>query len=189
MSGFYIEVDKEDLKYINKKFQFAQNNTTRVLRNAINQTATVAMRTIKRGRAAGYTINAPAFNSEVEIQRANAAHLDATIKSHGKTRTIQQFKLKSTGNGHKADVTKTGLKKLVNAAGANTFVGTGGKTKGLIVQRETKNPYPLRVIVSNSVPKMVEQIYKGERGGQGDMQEKIQQTLHDKIREQVEKLL
>ena len=39
MSGFYIEVDKDDLKYVQKKFREAPQKAKRVLRNAINQTA------------------------------------------------------------------------------------------------------------------------------------------------------
>ena len=66
---------------------------------------------------------------------------------------------------------------------------SGGDADGRIVQRETKKRYPLRVIVSNSVPKMVEKIYEGERGGQGDMQPFIEKTLHEKVMEQVEKVL
>lgn len=191
MSGnnFYIQVDQSDLDYVNNALSAAPKNAKRVMRSAINKTATLVVRKLKKGRSAGYTVKAGAFNSEIKTQRANMSHLDATIKSQGKPRTIQQFKIADTGRGHKVDVTKTGLKSLVNAAGATTFVGTGGKVEGLIVQRETKSRYPLRVIVANSVPKMVEKIYEGERGGQGDMEEFIQKTLHDKVREQVAKVI
>ncbi len=189
MSSFYIEVDKNDLKYVQKKFRDAPKNAARVLRNAINQTATVANRKIKSGRSAGYTIKAGAFNSEIKIQRANLGHLDATIKSQGRPRTIQQFKTSKPKSGVKADITKSGLKSLVNSAGAAAFVAPGGAAGGLIVQRETKARYPLKVLHSNSVPKMVEKIYQGERGGQGDLQPFIEKTLHDKVQEQVKKIL
>lgn len=187
MSGFYIEVDKDDLKYVQKKIREAPQKAKRVLRNAINQTATQTNRKLKKGRSAGYTISAGAFNSEIQIQRANLGHLDATIKSHGRPRTIQQFKHSVEASA--ASVTKGGMKSIINSAGARVFMGTGGAVEGRIVQRETKARYPLRVIVSNSVPKMVEKIYEGERGGQGDLQPFIEKTLHDKIREQVKKIL
>lgn len=189
MSGFYIEVDKDDLKYIQKKFSGAQKNVTRVLRNAINQTATVSLKKIKAGKSTGYTIKAGEFNKEIQVQRANAAHLDATIKSKGEPRTILQFKTTTPKYGIKTDITKTGLKKLVNSAGAKAFIGTGGKVDGRPVQRETEKRYPLRILHSNSVPMMVKKIYEGERGGQGDMQPFVQKTLHEKIMQQVEKLI
>ena len=93
MNTFYIEVNKKDIAYINRKLADAPGKAARVLRNAINQTATIANRKIKSGRSAGYTIKAGAFNSEIQIQRANLGHLDATIKSQGRPRTIQQFKV------------------------------------------------------------------------------------------------
>ena len=40
MNSFYIEVNKDDLKYVQKKFREAPQKAKRVLRNAINQTAT-----------------------------------------------------------------------------------------------------------------------------------------------------
>ena len=61
MSGFYIEVDKDDLKYVQKKFREAPQKAKRVLRNAINQTATQTNRKLKKGRSAGYTISAGAL--------------------------------------------------------------------------------------------------------------------------------
>lgn len=189
MSGFYIEVDKQDMKRVQKAFDDAPQKAKRVLRNAINQTATVALRKIKQGRSAGYTIKAGTFNSEIQTQRANEGHLDATIKSQGRPRTIQQFKTSKLKSGVKADITKSGLKTLVNAQGASAFIGTGGRVSGLIVQREGKSRYPLKVLHSNSIPMMVGKIYEGERGGQGDMQPFVEKTLHDKIRQQVAKII
>ena len=121
MSGFYIEVDKDDLKYVQKKFREAPQKAKRVLRNAINQTATQTNRKLKKGRSAGYTISAGAFNSEIQIQRANLGHLDATIKSHGRPRTIQQFKHSVEASA--ASVTKGGMKSIINSAGCKSIYG------------------------------------------------------------------
>lgn len=189
MSGFYIEVDKRDMKRVQKVLEDAPKKVPRVLRNAINQTATLALRKIKQGRTAGYTIKAGTFNKEIETQRANAGHLDATIKSQGRPRTVQQFKISKPKSGVKADITKSGLKQLVNSAGASAFIVPGGSASGLIAQRESKSRFPIKVLHSNSVPMMVRKIYEGERGGQGDVQKYIKKTLHDKIREQVAKII
>lgn len=187
MSNIYIEVDKNDLRYIQRKFRETPKNAKRVLRSAINQTATAAMKKIRKGGAAGYTIDRGAFKSQINVQRANLSHLDATIKSQGRPRTLQRFKHDVPSSA--ADITKSGMKNIINSVGAKLFVASGGDADGRIVQRETKKRYPLRVIVSNSVPKMVEKIYEGERGGQGDMQPFIEKTLHEKVMEQVEKVL
>ena len=82
MSSFYIEVDKNDLKYVQKKFRDAPKNAARVLRNAINQTATVANRKIKSGRSAGYT-NTAVQDQQTEI-RSKGRHHQKRIKESGK---------------------------------------------------------------------------------------------------------
>ena len=189
MNGFYIEVNKADVAYVQKKLIGAEKKVPRVLRSAINQTATLTLRKIKAGRTAGYTMSASKFNKEIQTQRANLGHLDATIKSQGRPRTVKEFKHSKPQAGVKLDITKTGLKSLVNSAGAHAFIGPGGKISGLIAQREGKARLPVKVLHSNSVPMMVGKIYEGERGGQGDMQPFIEKTLHEKVMEQVEKVL
>lgn len=186
---FYIEVDKADLKYVTKKLQNAEKNAPRVLRNAINRTATAAMQMIRQGRSQGYTIAAGRFNSDIKIQRANASHLDATIKSSGRTHTLKNFKMSMPKSGGKADITKSGLKKLKGSRGGAAFVPSSGAAAGLMVQRRGKSRFPLKVFSANSTPKMVEQIYKGERGGQGDMEEKIRKRLHEEIQKEIAKLI
>ena len=58
-----------------------------------------------------------------------------------------------------------------------------------MAQRKGKERYPIKVLYGNSVPKMIEQIYKGERGGQGDMKDKIQKRLHDEIQAEIAKIM
>lgn len=190
MSSFYIEVNKADVAYVQKKLIDAEKKVPRVLRSAINQTATLTLKKIKAGRTAGYTIAASKFNKEIQTQRANLGHLDATIKSQGRPRTAKEFKHSKPKAGVKLDITKTGLKSLVNSAGAHAFIiGPGGKIAGLIAQRDGKAKLPIKILHSNSVPMMVGKIYEGERGGQGNMQPFIEKTLHEKVMEQVEKVL
>lgn len=187
--SFYVEVDKVDLRYVTKKLQDAEKNAPRVLRNAINRTATSTMKIIRLGRSKGYTLAAKRFNSQIKVQRANAAHLDAVIKSSGKTHTLKNFKTSAPKRGGKADITKTGLKKLVSKKGGAAFIPSAGKAAGLMVQRRGKERFPLKVFSANSTPKMVEQIYKGERGGQGDMEEKVRKRLHEEMQKEIAKLI
>lgn len=143
----------------------------------------------KAGKNPEDYIAASKFNKEIQTQRANLGHLDATIKSQGRPRTAKEFKHSKPKAGVKLDITKTGLKSLVNSAGAHAFIGPGGKIAGLIAQREGKAKLPIKILHSNSVPMMVGKIYEGERGGQGNMQPFIEKTLHEKVMEQVEKVL
>jgi hypothetical protein len=187
--SFYVEVDKADLKYVTKKLQNAEKNAPRVLRNAINRTATQAMKMIRQGRSQGYTIAAGRFNSQVKKYPATPGRLEATIKSSGKTHTLKNFKTSMPKSGGKADITKSGLKKLSGSRGGAAFIPSSGKAAGLMVQRKGKSRFPLKVFSANSTPKMVEQIYKGERGGQGDMEDKVKKRLHEEIEKEIAKLI
>ena len=189
MSQIYIEVDQKDLHRVMSKLKDMEK-APRHLKNAINRTATVAMRMIKQGRSKGYTVKTGRFNQDLgKIQRATPDHLDATIRAKGKPPTLQSFKTTFPKAGGKADITKSGLKRLVTATGGAAFVTSGGKAAGLMAQRRGKERHPIKVLYGNSVPKMVEQIYKGERGGQGDMEKVIKKRLHDEIQAEIAKIM
>ena len=184
----YIEVDQVDLARINRAFGRAGKAPQR-LKNAINRTATQAKKMLVAGRSAGYTVKAARFNQDIKLYRASAARLDATIKSKGRPPTIKSFKTSAPKSGGKADIVKTGLKQIAARGGGKAFIGPGGKVSGLMVKRESKSRYPLKILHGPSVPKMVEKIYKGERGGQGNMEPKIRERLHKEITAELEKLI
>lgn len=189
MSQIYIEVDQEDLHRVMSKLKDMEK-APRHLRNAINRTATVAMRMIKQGRGQGYTVKTSRFNADLgKIQRATAEHLDAKIHAKGKPPTLQSFKTSYPKAGGKADITKSGLKKLVTESGGAAFIPSGGQAAGLMAQRRGSERYPIKVLYGNSVPKMVEQIYQGKRGGQGNMEDKIRKRLHDEIQAEIAKIM
>lgn len=193
----YAEVDQNDLNLVLTKLHGLEKAPNH-LRNAINRTATQAQKMLKDGQKAGYTLKARKFNSGIKLQRATANHLNAVIRATGKPHTIQSFKTTYPKAGGKADVTKSGLKKLKTSAGAS-FIPKGGKASGLMVTRRSKEKTPtvngvhalknIHVLHGPSVPKMVEKIYKGERGGQGDMKDKIQERLHDEILKEIAKIM
>ena len=188
-SGIYIEVDQADLKRVTKKLKDMEK-APRHLRNAINRTVTEAMRRIKAGRTQGYTIKSGRFNQDIKTQRATASHLDATIKASGRPPTLKNnFKTSAPKKGAKADVTKTGLKSLRTDGGGAAFILKDGRAAGLIAQRTSKARFPLRVLYGNSVPKMVEKIWEGERGGQGDLTEAIRQRLMEEISAEIAKIM
>ena len=63
------------------------------------------------------------------------------------------------------------------------------KKKGQILQRQTQESYPLRVMFSNSIPKMIEKVYKGERGANRAIKQTINDKLHLHISQEVAKLV
>lgn len=191
MAGNMIEfqIDEATMTAVQTKLKNMKAKTPNAMRNAINQTATATNRKIKKGRSEGYTIKAGSFNKQITVQRANRAYMDATIKAKGRTRTIKEFKTKMSTHGAKTDITKSGLKALVNEAGATAFMAAGGKVADLYVQRETRERYPLRVLHANSVPIMVRKIYEGERGRQGNLEPYIQKLLYKNLSKQIDRIL
>ena len=185
----YIEVDQADLKYINSKLSSAKTNANKVLRNAINRTATVALKQIKAGRTKGYTISASRFNGEIKVQRANATHLDATITAKGSTHTLMHFRTTFPKKGGKANVAKEGLKKLVSSKGGAAFIPTAGQLSGIMAQRQSSSQYPLKAFQAPSTPKMVEQIWTGEHGGQTNLPNTVQERLHTEIMAEIAKII
>ena len=185
----YIEVDQNDVRRIQKKMKDL-SKPPRHLRKAINRTATAAMKMIRAGRGQGYTVKASRFNQDIKVYRATADRLSAAIKSHGRPPTLSRsFKTSVPKSGGKADVVKTGLKSVTGGGDGKAFVPAGGKVAGLMVKRTGKDRYPVKVLHGPSVPKMVEKIYKGERGGQGDMEDKVRKRLHEEIEKEIEKLI
>lgn len=189
MSGVYIEVDQGDLKRVMKKLKDMEK-APRHLRNAINRTATQAMKMIKAGRSQGYTIKAERFNKAVKKYPATPSNLTATIRAGGKPPTLSgSFKTSYPKAGGKADITKSGLKKLVKSTGGAAFIPSGGKAAGLMAQRRGSSRFPIKVLYGNSVPKMVEKIWEGERGGQGDMEQKVKERLHEELMAEIAKIM
>ena len=187
----YIEVSKEDIERITGKLKQAEKAPQR-LKNAINRTATQALKIIKAGRSAGYTLKAGRFNQDVRLFRASVGRLDALIKASGRPPTIQRFSTKPNAGriGGRADIVKSGLKEIgTTGGGGKAFIGPGGKIAGLMVRRKSKKRTDIEALHGPSVPAMVKKIYEGERGGQGDMEGKIRERLHNEIMAEMEKLL
>lgn len=179
-----------DTKHVLRKLKNVETKAPKVFRNAINRTATQAMKIIKQGRSHGYTVKPSRFNEDLgKIQRATAEHLDATIKAKGKPLTFSgSFKTSMSKAGGKADITKSGLKPLVSSKGGAAFIPSAGKAAGLMTQRHGKERFKVKVLHGPSVPKMVEQIYKGKLGNEA-LEPFIRKTLHEELRKELTKLI
>lgn len=178
------EVDRSDLKYVQKKLRGMETKAPRVIKNAINHTAKEARKKLAAGAQGSYTVKSGGFNSRMKIQNATNGRLYAVIRAQDRTLTITRFHTSAPKSGGKADIVKGGLKQLMGPRKIKAF-----KRNGLIMQRKTEDRYPLKVLRSVSVPKMLEKVYKGERGVAGELEPVIQRTLHDEIRKEIQRLM
>lgn len=182
------EVSKADLKYVQSKLKGIEEKTPRVLKNAINHTAKTARKTLAAGAQNSYTVKSGGFNSRMKIENATAGRLYAVIHSAGKTLTIKRFRTTTPASGARADIVKTGLKQILGQKNIKAFKRKV-RGKDQILQRETAKRYPINVLRSVSVPKMLEKVYKGERGIKGALDPVIKKTLHDEISAEIAKLV
>ena len=182
--AIYVEADQEDIRRVLAHLDDL-NKSPRYLKNAINRTTTQAMKMIRAGRSQGYTIKAARFNSDITVQRANYSYLNAIIRAAGRPPTIGSYKQKFLKKqGGKAEVVHEGYKP-VGHAGRRSFK----LPNGLMAIRESEKRTPLEVIHGPSVPSALKMIYQGERGGQGNMESKIRQRLHEEMEKEIAKLL
>ena len=87
---------------------------------------------------------------------------------------------------------KAPLRSLKKPAGSNKEEGKSAKAfkrKGLIMQRETGERYPVKVLRSVSVPKMMEKVYKGERGIRGALEPVLGKTLYEEVETEIKKVI
>ena len=196
-NGIYVEVDQNDVKKVMSKLKNLDKAASR-LKNAINRTATYAKKELVVSGKTTYTIKGR-MGKDITIQRANAAHLDATVKSEGRPPTIKNFKYSMPKAGGRAQVlTASSLKNLVTSAGA-AFVPRGGKAAGLMVSRRSKEKTPtqngvhalrnIHVLHGPSVPKMIEQIWTGKQGAKADLEAKVREKLHEEMEKEIAKLM
>lgn len=178
------EVSQRDLRYVQRKLQGMEEKAPRVIKNAINHTAKEARKKLAVGAQRSYTVKSGGFNSRMKIQNATNSRLYAVIRAKDRPLTITRFRTTAPKGGGRADIVKGGLKELTGPKKIKAF-----KRGGLIMQRKTKDRFPLKVLRSNSVPKMLEKVYSGERGMEGELAPVIQRTLHDEIKKEIEKLM
>ncbi len=178
------EISREDLRYVQKRLKRIETEASKVFKNAINHTAKEARKKLAAGAQGAYTVKNGGFNSRMRIQNATNTKLYAVIRSKDKPLTITRFHATAPKSGGRADIVKSGLKQLIGPKQIRAF-----KRGGLIMQRKSADRYPVKVLRSVSVPKMLEKVYEGERGIEGALGPEIQRTLHDEIRKEVRKLI
>lgn len=183
------EVNRAELDYVEKKLGSMKSKAPQVFKNAVNKTARQARKRIAQSAKGAYTVKQGGFNNHMKIRAASTGNLTASIDADGKPLTIIRFKNR-TGRPQKggaaaaADITNGGLKQLVSSKGGKAF-----KRSGLVMQRKGKERLPVKVFHSNSVPKMIEKVYEGERGMAGALRKPIQSDLRKNIEAEVKKIV
>ena len=192
-----IEVNESDIKWAQKKLKGMETKAPRVLKNAINHTAKKARKSLMEGAQRRYTVKNAGFNSRIKIYNATNTKLSASVYARDRTLTLPRFHTTSPKSGVKSEVLKgSGLKEVVSRRGSSesngeihAFRAKGGKAAGLIVQRRTVARYPLKVLRSISVPKMLEMVYLGRGGISEALEPEIKRRFRDEVKKEIAKIV
>ena len=182
-----VEVDRQMLRYVQKRLGEMQSQAPKVISRALNDTARTGRVSLTKGVQQRYVAKTGATKRNMHIKKATYGSLEAIITAQGKTMGLSKFKATAPYSGAKAKVLRSsGLKKLVNAQGNKAFaagVTTGhpGVVHKGIFQRLGKNRFPIKEPQGPSSAKMVEIVYSGERGVANAVKPEIEKTLKKNI--------
>lgn len=176
MSLLLIEVDKQDLKDVQKRLGALERKAPIVVSRAINKTATSARQQLATQTKKVYTYK-KSVRDQMVIRRASVGNLSAEIRSNGETHNLTSFTYSSgkRKGASAAQLKGSGKKTLIGPKGIKAWkTGTRGGAGGGLLQRMGKSRYPLKFLNGTSTPKMVEN-------------EKVYGVIEPEIREKLQK--
>lgn len=194
-----VEVDVSGLEEVERKLGKMKDQAPKVLRSAINSTATEARKQLAQEAQIRYTVKNAGFNSAAKIRRATVSNLVATIHAGGRKLDIPRFHVtrprshKKGAPGAKAEVVAGGgLKEIRGTNGIKAFSSTvpSGKSRSKqILQRQGAARYPVQVLHSVSVPKMLEMVYEGRGAAKRALKKDIQKIYNQKVQQKIGELM
>lgn len=196
------EWDVDDLRYVQRKLGSMKSEARKVLKNAVNKTAVSARVKLRQEAQKRYTVKVAGVNSRIDIEKATIAVPSATLKVKGRTLTMPRFRTTAPKSGVKAEIVKgSGLKTVVGPKKIKAFISKtiSGNKKGnnskkqtittQVFQRTGKGRYPLKVLRSVSVPKMIEKVYDGRKITSTPLKQEIERLYRHYIDQEVERTL
>lgn len=205
-----IEVNHQDLAYVQSRLKGMEDQAPRALRDAVNRTAIYAQRRLAQEAQKRYTVKSGGFYRHARISpRATISSPVAVIHvDEGKPLSQPRFHTTYPKGGVKTEVLKgSGLKTIVGPRNIKAFVAkvaTGiknvkhtatqaDKTAKHVLQREGKSRYPLKALHGPSAAKMVEMVYETRRGGgeitDAGLKKEIEEMYHKNVEAEIGKVL
>lgn len=184
MIDIKYEIDKASLQNVEKRLGDISAKAPTVIARALNRTAITARKDLVAGVRKSYTVKYGAVKSNMRIIKATPGNLEAIIRSSGSPLHIPKFSHSKAKSGAKAGIKQGGMKQIhVNGNKA------WGGVNGLIWARTGKDRLPIKALMSNSVPKMVEKVFEGNSGVGEALKPKIEDRLHKEIERQIKYLV
>lgn len=191
-SMIQFEYDEAMLQVIQAALGNLKDQSRQVLKNAVNATAKQAKRDLAKKAQTTYAVKGTRFTKAMQTQNATTAKPTATINVTGEQLELKDFKVSpatyKTGSA-KPDILKAKVKLSSSMkpleAGSKAFLVKFQRGHVSVAQRKTDSRFPLKKLLSNSIPKMVgneEEVY-------GVVEPHIYSNLLDNIMKQIERTL
>lgn len=190
-----IQIDAEKaIKEIEAILGDAQKKRApKILAKAVNDTSVEARKLLAQTAQETYAIKSAGFNKEMKLDKASAKNPIATISSKGGA--VELYKFKTSPASYKTGDNKPkkskgsvkahgGMKNLLHD-GRWAFVTQFDSGHKTMVQRTTQKRYPIKTLLSPSIPQMI----GNEQEVYGLLQPQIQEMLYKHIYELCDKEL
>lgn len=188
-----FEYDGDTLAKVEKKLGSLKADAPKALKNAINATAKQARKELAQEAQKTYVVKSGRFNKAMTIKNATTGSLEAVIKAKGAPMELKDFKVSPatarTGAARpsivKAKVLAAGGMKGLQKGDIKAFVSNFASGHSSVAQRRGPERLPLKVLYSNSIPKMLgneKRVFKVVKPN-------IDKNLQENIDKQVRKIL
>lgn len=188
-----FEIDQATLQVIEQALGGLKSESRKVLKNAVNATAKQAKADLAEKAKGEYAVKKTRFTKAMTTKNASLSRPEATINVTGEQLELRDFKASPasvrTGSARpsvvKAKVLLSSSLKPLATSDTKAFITKFKSGHVSIVQRRSKARFPLKKLLSNSIPKMVgsqEKVY-------GVVEPHIYSNLMDNISKEIEKVL
>lgn len=156
-----FEYDQRLLKTIEDALGDLRGESSKVLKNAVNRTAKQAKEKLAEQAKETYVVKKTRFIKAMATKNATTAKPEATINITGAQLELKDFKVSPATYKPKNRPSATKAKVLLSSSmkplesGSKAFLAKFANGHVSVVQRKTRKRYPLKKLLSNSIPTMV----------------------------------
>lgn len=156
-----FEYDQQLLKTIEDALGDLQGESRKVLKNAVNKTAKQAKEKLAEKAEETYVVKKTRFTKAMATKNATVSKPEATIEITGAQLELKDFKVSPATYNPSNRPSMTKAKVLLSSsmkplqAGSKAFLAKFANDHVSVVQRRTRRRFPLKKLLSNSIPTMI----------------------------------
>jgi len=186
-----FQIDGNMLKVIEDALGDLKGESRKVLKNAVNKTAKQAKTRLAEKAQETYVVKKTRFTKAMATRNATVVKPEATIKITGEQMELKDFKVSPATYKPKNRPSVTKAKVLLSSSlkglqsNTKAFLARFSNGHVSVVQRRTKARFPIKKLLSNSIPKMV----GSQKRVYGIIEPDIYDDLMDNIHQEIRKVL